>query len=354
MKTSQVVYSWIVLRVDNSLDIVSTPNPLCIRHTDFEILNRSAPATRRFQDLVAIVTLMLPNLEDMYMDPIPHVNSGFFSKAITSSFPSSNRFLSKLQKIKFVHRENRGVYLEDICCFFYLPSIRKFDIDHLCAQNFTWSRPLSCCSVEQLDLSWSGIGNEALSTLLRPMLNLKILSCVRGPTHFENFMVPTLPGLGQALTLVRDSLEYLVLDEFYYQPEDEGLLGSLRNFPRLKDIIVPISVLIGAEHHRAEKELWEMLPSAVERIIFHGTGGFACDGMSGGTVNRSDTFYEIVDMVRKKESHFPSLKRIGLGSFEEHFTVQDFAALREVCVARGVEFSPPFRGLSSTQGTQIA
>jgi len=138
--------------------------------------------------LFAVAVLLLPNLKSLSMttngyhdDP----NSAFFSQAITCSAQSSDPSLKNLEEISYAHEYTEAnISLEEILPFFYLPSLRKFDVVSLSAESFAWERPLTSTSIKGLSFSSSGIADEAWPVLLRPMHQLKHLCYSTGkPKH---------------------------------------------------------------------------------------------------------------------------------------------------------------------------
>jgi hypothetical protein len=256
-------------------------------------------------------------------------NAAFFSQAINRAAQSSDPSLKNLEEISYGHAyPEANIRLEEILPFFYLPSLRKVDAVNLSAEDFAWERPLTSTNIEELSFSSSGIADEAWPNLLRPMRQLKHLDYSPGNPKPVGFMSNTPEGLGASLAFVRDTLESLSVNEYFLEYED-SVLGSLREFPKLKEIDVQMGLLIGTEALKTEKELWEMLPSVLEEITFQG-GEDLFEGY--GEKSRQDTIEQVVDVVLRNESHFPALKNIYMRSFDG----LDLKTLREICIARGV------------------
>ena len=65
----------------------------------------------------------------------------------------------------------------------------------------------------------------------------------------------------------------------------------------------------------------------LEELTLWGESGY-------GVENREDVFDQIVEVVMRKESHFPGLKAVKV----DQLPGQGVQALREICLARGVQF----------------
>lgn len=296
----------------------------------------TALKARSPEALFAIAMLSLPKIKTLGMTlegNFGEAPSIFFSQAMTRASEAPDRFLQHLEEVTFSHTYSEYcINSEQIVPFLYLPSLRTVGVWNISAYEFVLPRPLTSSNVEKLDFTSGGVSDEAWLELMRPMYRLKQVTYSPGNPKHVGFMNNSPHGFGAGISLVRDTLEILSIGEYYLQYEDT-LLSSLRDFPKLRVIDIQMGVLIGTATMRAEEELWEMLPSSLEKITFHGEGSF---GGYGGQ-SREDIVEQVVDVVLKNESHFPVLRNIYMESFE----AVDLDSLKEICSARGISFNEP-------------
>ncbi|KFZ15684.1 hypothetical protein V501_02617 [Pseudogymnoascus sp. VKM F-4519 (FW-2642)] len=260
----------------------------------------------------AIIALSLPNLESIQMEFPDSVedSSKFICQAIQAATPQNlpsvaGRFLSNLREVRYFQTALEYIIpLNEIRSYFYLPSLRTLEVNHLSADAFTWSPPLTSCNIETLSLLSAGVENEAWGVIFRSMTNLKHLSYSPGNArHFNS--ISAVSALGENLTLVKSTLETLHMSDFYlgFGPPEDDFLGSLNDFPRLERLSIQIALLIGSAECKAEKALWEMLPRPLEDLEIYLEHDHDVE-------DREDVIEQVAEVVLRRESHFPGLRRL--------------------------------------------
>lgn len=304
------------------------PSDDCLTHKQWI----TALQARNPEALFALAVLLLPNLKSIDMTSEGYhdgLRAAFFSQAINTATQSSVASLKTLEELTHGPEDPQGhISVEEILPFFYLPSLRKVEVSNLSAEDIAWEKPLTSSNIEEMSFIGSGISDDAWPILLSPMCHLKYLQYSPGNPEDVGYMANTPEGLGIGLACVQDTLESLDVCA-YWLGYDDTVLGSFREFPKLKEINVQIELLTGTKKTKAEQELWEMLPSVLENITFSSANG----GFRGnGEHNRLDTIEQVVDVVLRKESYFPALKNIYMHNFEW----LDLKPLEKICIARGV------------------
>jgi hypothetical protein len=292
---------------------------------------------RNYFALSAILILSLPNLETFSMELgySRNKSSKFLRRALyLAANPDprlvSHPFLSNLKHVEYgcAHSET-CIMTEEIASYFYLPSLRTIEVHALGCYDFTWSPPITTSKVETIKFLYAGIGYQDLGTILQSTTNLKHFSYSEGNPKYVGMELSDISAFREHLPLVKSTLETLSLIDISLCDLDKELLDFLNMFPKLKQVLAPISLLIGHANLRATAELWEMLPSGLENLQI------SCD--SGQFVeNREDMLDQIIGVVLRKQSHFKKLNNLELCPSKE---ILDFGALKDVCISNDVKFS---------------
>jgi hypothetical protein len=291
----------------------------------------SALTSRKPEACFAIMVLLLPNLKSLSMTTITrwdNFNATFFSQVINLVVQSPNLFLTKLENLSYNHEYSEHcIYIEAISPFIYLPSLREVTLYNLSAAELMWEKPFKS-QIEVLDIENSAIDDEVWPVLLQPMHHLKRLTYTLGYPNHVAFMNNSLEGLTAGLQVVKNTLEFLYAGEYFLDCE-EILLGTLRDFPKLREINVQMGMLIGLENNKSTEELWEKLPFGLEKVSFDGGE----DGESEyDEKSRQDTVEQVMGVVLTSETHFPSLRHISMRSYGN----LDLEPLKAICTERGI------------------
>lgn len=342
-------------------DNLSLPENLDLGRDDWI----SALKHQTYLAIGAIIALSLPNLErfEIVFPNSVEDSSKFIRRAIQAATPQNlpsvaGRFLSNLREVEYFQAALEFIIpLNEIRSYFYLPSLRTLEVNHLEADAFTWSPPLTPCNIETLSLESAGIENEAWGVLFKSMTNLKHLSYSPGSArHFNS--ISAVSALGEHLTLVKSTLETLHMSDFYlgFGPPEDDFLGSLDDFLRLERLSIQIALLIGSAECKAEKALWEMLPRPLEDLEIYLEHDHDVE-------DREDVIEQVAEVVLRRESQFPGLRRLVIrsrrlqetGRTAELQEIQfpglrcrlirsrreqetGLAALQEICMVKDVKF----------------
>ncbi|KFY02257.1 hypothetical protein O988_02275 [Pseudogymnoascus sp. VKM F-3808] len=120
----------------------------------------SALKHRTYLAIGAIIALSLPSLEnfEIVFPNSVEDSSKFIRRAIQAATPQNlpsvaGRFLSNLREVEYFQAALEFIIpLNEIRSYFYLPSLRTLEVNHLEADAFTWSPPLTSCNIETLSL----------------------------------------------------------------------------------------------------------------------------------------------------------------------------------------------------------
>jgi hypothetical protein len=160
------------------------------------------------------------------------------------------------------------------------------------------------------------------------MQQLKRLSYTSGNLKYVGDMDNSPEGLSAGLQVVESTLEYLYAGGYYLEYESD-LLCTLRDFPGLREISVQMGLLIGLQDNKRKDELWEKLPTTLEKLTFRGGE----DPWSKyNDKSRQDTSQQVMGVVLRNETHFPNARYIYMMSFDD----LDLEPLKEICTARNV------------------
>jgi hypothetical protein len=289
-----------------------------------------ALTTRSPEACFAILVLLLPNLKSLEMITYTNCddeNAIFISQALNLTTQQLDNVLPNLENLSYGADES-SIHMEEITPFIYLSTLRKVSLDSLSVdEDFTWAGPLTS-HIVCLEIESSGIADEVWPVLLQPMRQLKRLTYTPGNPKIVGDMENSPEGLGAGLRVVKSTLEYLYVGEYFLEYEVSHL-GILHDFPRLREIDIQMGILIGLEENKSKDELWEMLPFALEKATFKG-GPDAWSNYNDKC--RQDMVEQVIGVILRSETHFPTLKYISMSYYGD----LDLEPLKAACTGRGI------------------
>ncbi|RDW56847.1 hypothetical protein BP5796_12914 [Coleophoma crateriformis] len=294
-----------------------------------------AAIRKRNQDaLTAILLLSHPNVEELSISLTEQdEDGGYLQSALKNAIhmkpePASGPFLKALRHVKCDHRCYDGSFgIEEVEYFFYIPSLRTLSFSSLSVYNLSWHPAPTSSNIEVLDLTSCGVDSAAWASLLTPLKFLKKLIYSPGNPKFVEFADTAPSAIGASLTVVKNTLESLSLTKFYFRgANDRDFLGSLKFFPRLKEVDVHLAMLIGTKDLRRSEMLWELLPSSLEElVVMNARSGY------GHEQDREDSIDQLLECIARKATEFPRLKKLTVPH-----TFGSVKVLSVVCEANGV------------------
>lgn len=213
-----------------------------------------------------------------------------------------------------------------------LTKLRIHDIDEIDEEEFLSfsqfvSRPAS--PITHLSIGFNDLTGSTLALVMVSLQNLTSLELVYNAAYKYP---PDIPLFGKALLPLRDTLQELTIFFSYtaYIYDDQYpdmTVGSLREWPVLRRVRCPLTVLLGPDQEFNGHRLSELLPRVIVKFVAE-LDQFRCSCMVG---------HELDILVRRKEEcgldRFTELA-IGGGDVNEAI-----AMLQAPCVAAGVELS---------------
>lgn len=209
-----------------------------------------------------------------------------------------------------------------------LRKLRIYDIDQISEDEFPELSPSAsspASSITHLSIGFNELTGSALALVMVSLQNLTSLELVYRAAY--KYPLDT-PLFGSALLPLRDTLQELnifFLYTAYVYGYEEMTVGSLREWPVLRRVRCPLTVLLGPEDASDGYKLAELLPTVIVKFVAE-MDQFWSGDMVG---------HELAVLLRRKEE-------CGLDQFTELAVVGDeandaIAMLQAPCVAAGVE-----------------
>ncbi|KAI4917557.1 uncharacterized protein J4E92_008951 [Alternaria infectoria] len=173
--------------------------------------------------------------------------------------------LNRFAKLKELNIGSRNLSVEELSCVFRLPSLETLTLEDICQTTpvENWSVPESSSSIRKLRLVYAMMDISVIAQMLLTLKALHSFRYQRSIGRWEPFAAEDNPLsiwpehswklLGDALRGHRHSLEAVyatdnsdkdILDVVYPNGRDVDILGSLRDFPRLKCCHVPVEAFL--------------------------------------------------------------------------------------------------------------
>ncbi|PMD13283.1 hypothetical protein NA56DRAFT_712178 [Hyaloscypha hepaticicola] len=199
-----------------------------------------------------------------------------------------------------------GMSIDALLPFCALSSVRKARI-HRCSEEFFFPSSQRYPNIQDLQISYSNIGSEALTNILQCFPSLKNL-------YYED-----VGDLGRAISHLHKTLEGLIVlgsGNNVFGEEEERTIGSLAGFKKLKTIVMNHHFLLipGSEIDGEKPKLINILPSSLEMLA-----------MADCTLDILPQVRDLLDQKPSSSHSFPKPNKIviGLGSEDDPLASPD-------------------------------
>jgi hypothetical protein len=316
--------------------------------------------------MLALFLLLVPKLESLVLDfdPISEEKPSFPYVGISLTLGSASHNLQSLNHVEFFFTAHFGQRYRQsfdqvaVSSLFYLPSLVSVNLIHLDASDFNWhrSRPPGFSSIQSLLCLDSYMNNERLKTWLSATSKLHTLQydISVALNRVEAYWVDRTILL-EGLSRVKDTLEDLDFQISYWSDEGDwglvsdyhpiGRLAPFKEFAQLKHIIMPLTVLMGINPHKAPK-LADMIPKSLVSLFSQDDGG-SFDGWTWTIQSRNRLFTTLVHALSIDAFLSPNLALLGIIFSRTPETSLDLAQydMKEVedyCKESGYNFQKRF------------
>jgi len=226
--------------------------------------------------VVALLLLLLPALKEVDIVPynrtsnLGYIDTALEYAALQQRSSRAQHSLKNLTNVSMAYWDTgigtgMGKSFDALLPFCALSSVRKAQI-HRCSENFFFPPSKRYPNIQDLQISNSNFGSEAISNILQCFPSLKNLYYEHGGVSFG---CPNLlpEYLGEASSHLHETLEELtVLGENSFGWAEKRAIGSLTRFKKLKKIVTNYDILLKTDPERdgEQPKLINILPSSLE------------------------------------------------------------------------------------------
>jgi hypothetical protein len=227
--------------------------------------------------VVALLLLLLPALKEVDIVPynrtlnLGYIDTALEYAALQQRSSRAQHSLKNLTSVSMVYWDTgmgtgMGKPFDALLPFCALSSVRKAQI-HRCSETFFFPPSKRYPNIQDLQISYSNIGSEAIINILQCFPSLKNLHYEHGRVSFG--YPKFLPEyLGEAISHLHETLEELTVlgQENSFGWAEKRTIGSLTSFKKLKKIVTDYDILPKPDPERdgEQPKLINILPSSLE------------------------------------------------------------------------------------------
>lgn len=212
---------------------------------------------------------------------------------------------------------------QEIQPFLHLPSLKEVFCENL--MSVAYGHPHHQNSVEVLKLCTASI--KDWDSFMKPFQQLKSLILLRWPNEacWEGYL-HSLDEIRRGMHHVKETLENFRITYRHCNTNDPWFYTTLRGFPRLKRVCLPLVALTGKEGGASSIDLADSLPSSLEELTL-------IDESPGELLSTetSDPVHQMIEFVRLKKTRFLNFHLLVV---EDSFG--ELKALQQVCLENDV------------------
>lgn len=238
------------------------------------------------------------------------------------------------------HDYRYGMRIFHMLPFVLPPLVERFQVSSVANDGLEGAPKLEL-GLKSLSILHSNMSAEDLGGLIECCPRLEKLVYVPGgalvgyAAFAPSLLMPGLRSVRGTLTeldLAQEDgvIDFDVIDFSFYDPlPSEVMLGSLRDFAKLKRLRLRVEHLIGEKGFLGPARLWEKLPRSLWRLTIKGE---ECEGLL-------NIIPDLQALLQRKDEAVPALRQIHLGDVRRKTESDDeqVRSLRNSCEAHGVQ-----------------